>query len=318
MRQEPLMNVSMDAPTLITPSAIAIGTFDGVHLGHCQVIDHMLQTAKSEALSPVVLSFKDHPLSVLSPAKAPRLLSAVEEKLQLLKAFPLSHVVLLPFTPAFSQLLPIDFVTHILVDKLKANHLTVGYNFTFGYKAQGTPDTLRELGAKYGFTVTVIPPFTHSQTPVTSSRIRQLLSGEDFAQALTLLGGAYLVSGKVVRGQGIAGKMLGVPTANLQLLIENKQLPPLGVYACQVQQSGTTEQRPAVMNIGIRPTFEGQNLSFEVHLMNYQGELYEQILHVYLKAFLRPEMKFSGIEALKKQIHQDMALASQVLGAVSI
>lgn len=307
------MECSFVAPSLETATAVAIGTFDGVHLGHRQVIGQMQQVAQAQNLSPAVLSFRDHPLSILSPAKAPRLLSAIEEKCQLLQAFHLEHAILLPFTPEFSRLSPLAFVEDILVKQLKAKHITVGYNFTFGYQAQGTPDTLRDWGAKYGFGVAVIPPFTEGQTPVTSSRIRQLLSGEDFAQAIQLLGGAYLLSGKVIRGQGIAASVLEVPTANLQLFAANKQLPPQGVYSCYVKVPGQPSTLPGIMNIGMRPTFSGVSLSFEVHLMDFAGELYDETLHVYLTQFLRPEIKFDGIAALKSQIHQDIVAARTAL-----
>lgn len=305
------MNVCFELPVLDQPIALALGTFDGLHLGHRQVLAAMQEDARSHQLPQWVFTFQNHPAEVLRPDQAPPLLTTWPEKLTLLQnaagSQKLDGVIMLPFNEAFSHTQPEDFVRDVLVKRLRVAEVAVGFNFHFGYQARGNPELLQKMGRELGFGVDIVPACESGEQAVSSTRIRKLITAGDLAAANELLGGPFLIQGEVIRGQGIAAKVLGVPTANLRLEHERKVLPPKGVYACQVRLPGADSLRPGVMNLGNRPTFAGLTLSLEVFVMDYEGDLYGQSLEVYLHQFLRPEQRFDGPEALKAQIQQDIA-----------
>ncbi len=307
------MNVCFELPSLAQPVALALGTFDGVHLGHRQVLAAMHEDARNRQLPQWVFTFQNHPAEILRPEQAPPLLSTWPEKLTLLTQAGLSQglegVMMLPFSKEFSQTQPEDFVQEVLVKRLRVAEVAVGFNFHFGYQARGNPELLRQMGQELGFGVKIVPAFESGGQPVSSTRIRSLITKGELPAANQLLGGPYLIQGEVVRGQGIASTVLGVPTANIRLEHERKVLPPKGVYACQVRLPGAEALRPAVLNLGNRPTFAGLTLSLEVYVMDYDGDLYGQSLEVYLQQFLRPEQRFDGPDALKTQIQQDILRA---------
>ncbi len=308
------MNICFDVPQNPFPTAVALGTFDGVHLGHAQVLQSMDTAATQAGLQRWVYTFKNHPKEVVSPQKIPALLTSWQEKVTLLQDFmPLEGIVLQSFDTAFSQQSPEDFVRDVLCRQLHVKHVSVGYNFRFGHQARGNGELLKTMGKKEGFSVDIVPAYESHEQVVSSSRIRTLLQSGKLAEALPLLRGSYLVQGKVIHGQGIAAKFLGVPTANLELNQERKLLPPKGVYACQVRINGSDQRYPGILNLGLRPTFSGEGLSLEVYLLDFEGDLYGQTLQVYFQDFIRAEEKFDGPEALKTQIHKDIARARQLL-----
>ena len=308
------MNVCFDIPSLEQPVSLALGTFDGLHLGHRHVLDAMQRMARAHSLPEWVFTFQNHPAEILRPELAPPLLSSWPEKLTLLgRAAELDGIVMLPFDQAFSHIQPEDFVRDVLVERLKVAAVAVGFNFHFGYRARGTPELLQQLGREFGFEVEIVPACEAGGQPISSTRIRNLLTSGELAAALSLLDQQFLIQGEVIRGQGIAAGVLGVPTANLRLEHARKVLPPKGVYACRVRRQGEAQLEPAVMNLGLRPTFGGGSLSLEVYLMDFVGDLYGQTLEVYLSAFIRPEQRFDGPEALKTQIAQDIQQARRLL-----
>lgn len=308
------MNICFEIPELQQASAIALGTFDGLHLGHRQVVSQMLEQAHKHQLEPWVFTFQNHPVHVLRPEKAPRLLTTWQEKVTLLQRhYALNGIILQSFNADFSHILPEDFVSQILVEKLKIAHVTVGYNFHFGYQARGDAQLLQRLGSELGYEVSVVPAYQVGDEPVSSTRIRNLISDGLLAPALALLGGEFLIQGEVVRGQGIASTVLEIPTANLHMDQTVKHLPPRGVYACTVRRAAEERVYQGVLNLGTRPTFDGEGLSLEVYLMDFSGDLYGETLEVDFQAFLRPEKRFEGPEALKNQIHRDILQARQVL-----
>lgn len=307
------MKTHFDIPQFSSPCAVAIGTFDGVHLGHRAVIAAMMAEAQNRGLPAVVLSFQNHPLSVLAPDRLPPLLSTPREKALALESLNPDAVVLLPFDAAFSQLSPAAFVTTILQEKLQAAYVTVGFNFHFGFQAQGTPELLHQLGQQHGFDVAVHPAFQAGGEAVSSSRIRKLLEQGALTESNALLGQPYLVTGQVIRGQGIASTVLGVPTANLAVDPAHKRLPPHGVYACQVKVPGHEKPFWGILNSGLRPTFSGISFSLEVFIMDFEGDLYEQELQLRLLHFIRPERRFEGPEQLKAQIQTDIHSARTLL-----
>lgn len=308
------MKTHFEIPQFTSPCAVAIGTFDGVHLGHQAVIGAMMAEAHQRGLPAVVVSFQNHPLSVLAPDRLPPLLCTPREKALALEALNPDAVILLPFDKAFSQLSPEEFVSGILQAKLQAAYVTVGFNFHFGFQAQGTPERLRELGQEQGFDVAIHPAFQAGGEAVSSSRIRKLLEKGALEECNALLGQPYLLMGKVIRGQGIAATVLGVPTANLDVNPVSKRLPPHGVYACQVKIPGQDKPFWGILNSGMRPTFSGVSFSLEVFIMDFEGDLYEQELQIRLLHFIRPERRFEGPEQLKAQIQTDIHSARALLG----
>ncbi len=311
------MTICFDVPHNPFPTAVALGTFDGVHLGHQEVLQRMQTAAKKEGLQGWVFTFKNHPKAVVPPFKAPPLLSTWQEKITLLNhRISPDGIVLQSFDQAFSKLSPETFVEDILCKRLQARHISVGYNFRFGYQAKGDVQLLKTMGESLGFSVSVVPAYAVQNETVSSSKIRAYLLNGELDKALPLLGDRYLIQGEVVHGQGLAAKFSGVPTANLDFDQEHKALPPKGVYACEIQINGSHKVYQGVLNLGLRPTFSGEGLNLEAHLLDFEGDLYGQTLQVYFKAFIRPEQKFDGPEALKAQIHKDIAHARDCLNAL--
>ncbi|KPQ35743.1 MAG: bifunctional riboflavin kinase / FMN adenylyltransferase RibF [Phormidesmis priestleyi Ana] len=330
-----------------TPTNIALGNFDGVHLGHQRVMAQILpgQTAKlaNEQAQPVedglheglneglneqgkvpvttVVTFSPHPQEYFSGVSK-RLLTPVEEKSELLTKLGIAQLVMLPFDQAIAQLSPEAFVEQVLIQGLQAKRISVGSDFRFGQGRCGDADGLQAIAASYGVPVVQVPLMYEKGDRISSSRIREALQTGRLSEATQLLGRPYTLTGKVIKGQQI-GRTIGFPTANLQLPTK-KYLPRTGVYSVRVfgvkaeGQSLTSEpplQRvplKGVMNIGTRPTVEGQSLSVEVHIMDWRGDLYDQLLTVSLAEFIRPEQKFESLESLKAQIAEDCRAARRL------
>lgn len=290
--------------------AIALGNFDGVHRGHRRVLDHVVEFARQShpALQSAVVSFSPHPRTFFSGHPQP-LLTPLSEKIEQLDAVGIEQLVLLPFTQALVKLSPRQFVESILVKTLQAKFISVGEDFRFGHQRQGTVSELQRLGQTWGITVAIAPLIQSDMGRISSSRIRQALLAGDLDQANGLLGRPYGLTGTVVAGQRL-GRTLGFPTANLALP-EDKLWPKLGVYAGWVTLGAAS--LPAVINLGNRPTLHGMDPSVEVHLLNWSGELYGQLLRVNLHYYLRPEKKFASLDHLKAQIQADCQRAQVLL-----
>jgi riboflavin kinase / FMN adenylyltransferase len=308
-----------------TPTAIALGNFDGIHQGHRTVLRPIIDAFKSSQphIYPTVVSFNPHPREFFTGGKL-QLLTPIPEKAELLADLGIEQLVLLSFDRDLASLTPQQFVEQILVKQLQATFISVGVDFRFGYQREGTGAELKNLAANYGIQVQLntlhqycdralkdTAPHKayptgnrHEQTVrVSSSLIRQALQAGDLKTANLMLDRPYSLWGTVVTGQQL-GRTIGFPTANLQLP-EEKFLPRLGVYAVEVLLE--SEKIKGVMNIGCRPTVAKvtPTPTVEVHLLNWAGDLYGQTLKVNLKEFLRPEQKFDSLEALKQQITQD-------------
>lgn len=343
------MRVAFSSVGLLTPTAVALGKFDGVHLGHQRVIQPVLHTGHlSGASSPhskgnqltnqeytysTVVTFDPHPQEFFT-GQPRTLLTPLDEKVQQLRSLGVEQLVLLPFDKELSALTPEEFVEKILVQQLRCQRISIGQDFCFGEKRSGTAQDLQLLAAKHNIPVTIVPLQTYtgdsltqtncvSTTPtqdarISTSLIRQTLEQGDIENANLLLGRPYTLLGDVVQGQQL-GRTIGFPTANLQLPKE-KFLPCQGVYAVRVfTLNETTDTAPSenlgVMNIGNRPTVNGTYSSAEVHLFDWSGDLYGKKLVVQLVKFLRPEQKFPSLEALKTQIQLDCVIAREVLSA---
>ena len=288
---------------------VTVGTFDGVHAGHADVIRSVISLARSHHGTSVVLTFDPHPRQFIDGAKAPSLLTTLPEKCARLEALGLDILVVVPFNEALRQLSPDEFVQQFLVGWLRACHVVVGYDHGFGKDRQGGYDTMRALGNRFGFEVTSVAPSVVDQSPVSSTRIRRALEANHFEEAAILLGGHFPVWGRVVKGEG-RGKALGFPTANVSFNVLEKRSPPSGVYVAWVHFD---KPLAAVVNFGQRPTFGGEDWTFEVHILNFSGDLYGQTLKVELVSRIREERKFENKDALIDQIRKDKDIAEQVL-----
>lgn len=290
-----------------TPTAIALGNFDGIHQGHQTVLHPIIDSVSPQQphIYPSVVSFTPHPREFFTGGKL-QLLTPISEKAEILEALGIEQLILLPFNRDLASLSPQQFVERVLVRQLEATVVSVGTDFRFGYQRKGTGTDLTEIAEGFGIKVHLnsLKNYRDRQEQmvrVSSSLIRQALSEGDIATANKMLGRPYSLIGKVVTGQQL-GRTIGFPTANLQLPAE-KFLPRYGVYAVDVWYEQT--MLPGVMNIGCRPTVAGKAPTIEVHLLNWSGDLYDRTLRVNLLEFLRPEQKFDSVEALKQQIDRD-------------
>lgn len=305
------MWITSSPTTALTPTAVALGNFDGIHLGHRQVIAPVLDNdGQSRA---TVVTFSPHPKEFFS-GEPRSLLTPQEEKVLYLEEIGVEQLVLLPFNRELASLTPQQFVEEILVNQLQARQVSVGADFCFGYKRTGNAEVLKAIAATFGISVTIVPLLKFHGTRISSSAIREALLSGQLHPANRMLGRSYRLIGQVVTGQQI-GRTIGFPTANLQLLAD-KLVPCHGVYGVRVSGVGT-EPILGVMNIGNRPTVNGLSQTLEVHLLDWSGDLYGQTITVELEEFIRPEQRFASLEDLKAQIHADCETARTALTAIS-
>lgn len=293
------------------PVFLAIGVFDGVHLGHQAVIHRALDDARKAGGSAVVVTFKPHPLRVTRPDAAPRLLTASHHKAQLIETLGVNHLLVIPFTPQLAALPPENFVLELNAACRPLREICVGHTWSFGKNRAGNLDLLKRMGDQLGFDEVGIPAVEIEGEIVSSTLIRAAVEAGDLDKAARFLGREFTLLGTVVQGDHI-GRTLGFPTANLGA--HNEQFPPNGVYAVEALYQGRTY--PGVVNIGVRPTIANANGSriLELHLLDFSADLYGQDVEVRFRKFLRAERKFDGLEALKAQIARDIEDTRRVLG----
>lgn len=277
--------------------AIAIGNFDGLHLGHQALLARLIAIAKSHALTPAVMTFEPHPREYFNPQNAPARLSTLREKLEHFKRAGVAQVYVCQFNQTFAQISAQDFMSDILRSRLNVSIILVGEDFRFGAKRSGSVTDFRENG----FDLISPPQVQQNNERVSSTRVREALAAGQLARATLLLGRPYSISGKVVHGAK-RGRQLGFPTANVHM--RHERPPMTGVYAVKL------EGLNAVANLGVRPTIAGvPKMSLEVHVLDYQGDLYNQHVHVEFLHKIRDEMKFNGLDALTAQITADVNVA---------
>src|SRR5437016_668363 len=294
------------------PAVVTLGTFDGVHRGHQAVLAEVTRRARAGKLTSVLVTFDPHPLAVVNPPAAPKLLTLSEEKKDLVTAAGIEQFVLMPFTPAVAQLDAEAFVRR-LCDEYAMRELVMGYDHGFGRGRSGDVELVQRLARTQDFAVAVVDAVRDNGQPVSSTLIRTALAHGDLEAAGRWLGRSYGIRGKVVRGAG-RGRTIGVPTLNLEAPDARKLLPPDGVYAVRVTLgAGSGEQYGGMMNQGPRPTFGEQARTLEVHLFDFDGDLYGETVDVAWVRRLREVQAFPTREALVAQLERDRQAAQATL-----
>lgn len=287
------------------PTAIAIGNFDGVHRGHGALLGRLGEVARHSVLPPTVLTFEPHPREFFSPASAPARLTTLREKLELLAEAGVEQAMVCRFNAGFATLSADQFIEQVLVQGLRVRHLIIGDDFRFGRGRAGDFALLQRAGTRHGFAVEAMGSVTVDGERVSSSGVRAALAAGDMAQAASLLGRPYIIDGKVAHGDKV-GRQLGFATANIR--IKHNPLPMTGVFAVQVGGLGA-EPLPGVANLGIRPTVGGTRPLLEVHLFDFDRDIYGAHLSVRFVHKLRNEQRFPNFDALKAQIAADAVAA---------
>lgn len=293
---------------------VTIGNFDGLHLGHQAILARLLEKSRAYGLPSVVITFEPHPQEYFQPGNRPARLTSFREKLEVLSALPIDRVLCLPFNRALAEMTAGDFIERILVGALGMRALVIGDDFRFGARRQGDTATLRAAGEHHGFEVLVMDALESGGARASSTRIREALRAGDLADAERMLGRPYRLDGLVVAGDG-RGRQLGFPTANVHLQRRSfgsgegaHRAPLAGVFAVRVL--GITAQAlPGIANIGTRPTVGGTKCLLEVHVFDFNGDLYGRHLQVEFHARLREERRFESLDALAAQIDRDARAA---------
>ncbi|HEU5321091.1 MAG TPA: bifunctional riboflavin kinase/FAD synthetase, partial [Methylomirabilota bacterium] len=282
-------------------AVVALGVFDGVHLGHRAILGAAVARARQAGLAALACTFDPHPAEVLQPDRAPARLTTVDERLALIAQTGIEATVVVEFSVEIAAIEAEAFVKDVLVGCLAAREVVVGFDHRFGRGARGDAHLLEALGERLGFVAHVVPPLMVGDVPVSSTEIRAALQRGDLTLAGRYLGRPYTIRGRVVAGAG-RGRTLGFPTANLRP--ERPVIVPPGVYGCRAAVRGA--RHPAVVNIGVRPTFGEGELAVEAHLLDFTGDLYGETLVLELVARIREERRFPSLEALRRQIARDI------------
>ncbi len=306
------MNIIKDThPQALTPSVATIGFFDGVHLGHRHLINQVKMAAALNGWCSSIITFPVHPRQVIQSDYQPSLLSSPEEKIELLASTGIDNCILLPFTRELSQLTAWKFM-QLLYNQYKVRMLVIGYDHRFGHNRAETFEDYCRYGRELGIHIMQATAYTQEQDKVSSSVIRRALLSGEISTATKYLGYPYFMQGTVVSGYQV-GRKIGFPTANLQVDFPNKLIPAIGVYAVRVSVNGQSHR--GMLNIGHRPTLNnGTDLSIEVHILDFEGDIYHQPMRIEFVDFLRPEAKFNSVDELTLQIQKDKEAALQVLG----
>ncbi|WP_350292545.1 bifunctional riboflavin kinase/FAD synthetase [uncultured Croceitalea sp.] len=292
------------------PTAITIGTFDGVHVGHRQILERLINNAKQANLNSVLVTFFPHPRMVLQKESNIKLLNTLDEKIEILQGLGLDYSIVHPFTKEFSRLSAIEFVRDILVNQLKAKKIIIGYDHRFGRNRNANINDLIAFGNTLDFEVEEISAQEVDEVSVSSTKIRTALEQADIVTANSYLGYPYMLTGIVQKGKGL-GRQLAFPTANIKIKESYKLIPKNGVYVVKSAIEGETYY--GMMNIGFNPTVEGKEKSIEVHFFDLNQDLYDKKLKVELLHHLRDEHKFDSLEALKAQLLKDKQTALSLI-----
>ncbi len=302
-------------PPDVHATVVTVGTFDGVHRGHRDVLDRLAARAAVLGLRSVLVTFEPHPMEVVNPAAAPLMLTVGEEKREVLAESGIDYLAVVPFTPSLARYTAEEFVTKVLRGRFRMEHLLMGHDHGFGRNREGDVEVMQALGARDGFRVEVVAPVSIGDgRPISSTSIRRAIAGGDLERAAYALGRPYSLGGRVVPGAA-RGRGLGFPTINVASPNPRKLLPPQGVYAVRVQTPGGAHG--GMLNLGPRPTFGDQTIGIEAHLFDTSGDWYDAWVRVDFIARLRDTQKFSTPAALIEQLRRDEDDARRVLTGVS-
>jgi riboflavin kinase/FMN adenylyltransferase len=285
---------------------IALGTFDGVHVGHQEIISRSVEVARQVNGTSVVFTFSNHPLSVIAPERCPLQIVTQDDKASLIQELGVDVLLNIPFTPEFLQLSAVQFI-QLLLENLNPKHILVGPNYFFGYKRGGTPKILQQAGLEYGFKVEINQTVNVDNSMVSSTLIRKMIAAGNVCQASRLLGRPVSIKGTVIHGEK-RGRLLGYPTINIKFT-KGLICPPKGVYAVQLKINEI--QYNGIANIGTNPTFNDVGRRIEVHILNFTGNLYGQLVAIHFLKHIRGEFIFSSPEELKLQINEDIKMAQK-------
>ena len=300
---------NIDALPLMPNAVVTIGTFDGVHAGHKQIIHQLREEAKQVGGQSVLITFHPHPRKVLA-GKPIQLINTLDEKIELLSGQELDHLVIVPFTKEFSNLSADEYVHDFLIGKFHPHTVIIGYDHRFGHDRKGDYLLLEKYAAHSDFQLKEIPAYVIDSLTVSSTRIREAIRSGNIQTAHELLGYDFFFEGQVIEGNKL-GRTLGYPTANLALDEDEKLIPCDGIYAVEAELDGKRLQ--GMMSIGIRPTIGDNKRMIEVNLFDFNKDIYGQRLRVYVKAYMRPELKFNGLKELTQQLHKDKETALNIL-----
>jgi riboflavin kinase/FMN adenylyltransferase len=292
-------------------TVLTIGNYDGVHLGHQKILSMVGKKAEEIGGTSMVMTFDPHPVKVIAPEKNVKLLTTPAEKARLIAKMGIDVLLFITFTKEFSQIAPDEFISEILVKKLNIREVIVGANYSFGKSKKGNIDLLRKRGKEFGFHATAVQDVMLHGNIVSSSSIRSLLLKGAVQDVITYLGRAYSILGTVIKGKGRGKSILNIPTANITSPVEIS--PKEGVYAVRVGYKGSIYDGAA--NIGKNPTFGNTDVSYEVHLFGFSGDLIGESLRIYFIDRIRNERTFPDVATLEKQIREDMDIAGKILSA---
>ena len=291
-----------------TQCVVTLGNFDGVHLGHQQLINHLIEQGKKLNLPTAVMLFEPQPLEFFSK-QAPTRLTSFKEKVQLIEKLGIDYIIAVPFTQTFANMSANAFIQDWLINKLSAKYIVIGDDFQFGRDRKGDINLLQQYTQNNQFSVESMPTFVWNNLRISSTAVREALFNSDFELARCLLGRDYAIQGRVVHGNALA-RQLGFPTANIHL---NRKKPALqGVYFVKVKNCCSNQYYHGIANIGIRPTIQGKKAILEVNIFDFSGDIYGQYLDVTFVCKLRDEKKFDSLTDLKQQISQDVCTAKQI------
>ncbi len=288
------------------PTVVTIGTFDGVHIGHQKIVKRLINAGKLEGLKSVILTFFPHPRMVLQKDSSIKLINTIDERHAILDALGLDYLLIKKFTKEFSRLSAEDFVKQILVDKLHAKKVIIGYDHRFGRNRNANIDDLKRFGKVYDFEVEEISAQDINDVAVSSTKIRKALNEGQMAKANMFLGYNFMITGTVVKGKGL-GRQLGFPTANIKVEENYKLIPKYGSYI--VSSIINNKKVFGMLNIGMNPTVAGNTESIEVHFFNFNKDIYNKTIQIDLYERIRDEQKFESVEALKNQLAKDRETA---------
>ncbi|MDO6759965.1 bifunctional riboflavin kinase/FAD synthetase [Tamlana sp. 2_MG-2023] len=290
----------------VEPAVVTIGTFDGVHIGHQKIIKRLINTGKEDGLKSVILTFFPHPRMVLQKDSNIKLINTIEERHDILDGLGLDYLMIKKFTQEFSRISAEDFVKDILVDKINAKKVIIGYDHRFGRNRNADINDLKVFGETYGFEVEEISAQDINDVSVSSTKIRKALEEGDILKANAFLGYNFMISGVVTKGKGL-GKQLNFPTANLKITEDYKIIPKQGSYIVRAKVKEKTVF--GMMNIGMNPTVNGSNQTIEVHFFDFNEDIYDETIKVEFLHRLRDEEKFDSVEALTEQLQKDKTTA---------